>query len=860
LKRTHTKISSRRKNNKRERLFSIFFLKTVITLDKNSLMKFKTSSSSGFRDIRQSRFMLLSCLILFLLSFMTKAQTKPAEEKQIKLPNGWSLSPAGSQVPLGDLPLNIAVSPDQKFAAVTNNGQSKQSVQLISLRDQKLLDTHEVGKSWLGLVFGNDGKRLYASGGNDNWILRFAIRKNKLVCCDTITLGKPWPEKISIAGIAVDEKRNRIYAVTKENNSLYILETDTKKIIKEIPLGGEGYTCLLSPDKKYLYCSCWGCDKIVVVNTGSLEIEKSITVGDNPNDMIIDPKGRFLYVANSSDNSVSVIDLSRNTVIETLNAALYPVTPTGSTTNSVALAKDGRTLYVANADNNCLAVFDVSNPGKSKGTGFIPTGWYPTCVRVAGNKILVANGKGLSSLPNPKGPNPVQKKSKVVYQKGDPKKAEEVQYIGGLFKGTMSIISSPDKERLAEWTQQVYVNTPYTKETEAQAHGIQGNPIPRKTGELTPIKYVFYIVKENRTYDQVLGDMPQGNGDTSLVLFGKKHTPNQHAIASEFVLLDNFYVDGEVSADGHNWSLGGYATDYLEKTWPTGYGGRGGSYDAEGTREIANNKNGFIWDYCKRAGVTYRTYGEFADDYKANIPVLEGHLCKYFTSWDQAVMDTTRFHQWKRDFDSLLSINQLPRLNTLRFINDHTEGMRVGRPTPFAAVADNDLAVGLFVEYLSKSPIWKECAVFIVEDDAQNGPDHVDAHRSTGYVAGGFVKSGWVDHTPYSTTSFLRTMELILGLPPMSQYDAAAEPLWRCFDAAALHPPFQAKPPQTDLFEKNTALNEWQRKSEEFNFRKEDRAPDQELNEVIWVACRGTSKPCPAPVHAAFVKIRQTEN
>jgi hypothetical protein len=223
-------------------------------------------------------------------------------------------------------------------------------------------------------------------------------------------------------------------------------------------------------------------------------------------------------------------------------------------------------------------------------------------------------------------------------------------------------------------------------------------------------------------------------------------------------------------------------------------------------------------------------------------------------------MDTTRFRQWKRDFDSLLSVNQLPRLNTLRFINDHTEGMRVGRPTPFAAVADNDLAVGLFVEYLSKSPVWKECAIFIVEDDAQNGPDHVDAHRSTGYVAGGLVKSGWVDHTPYSTTSFLRTMELILGLPPMSQYDAAAEPLWRCFDASAVHPPFQARPPQTDLFEKNTALNEWQRKSEEFNFAREDRAPDQELNEVIWVACRGTSKPCPAPVRAAFVKIFQTED
>jgi YVTN family beta-propeller protein len=799
-------------------------------------------------------------VILLFLNFASQAQTKPRENNKLTLPNGWSLSPAGSQIPLGDLPLNIAVTHDLKYAAVTNNGESTQSVQLIRIRDQKLLDTYEVGKSWLGLVFSDDGKRLYASGGNDNWIVRFVIQNEKLVCRDTFKLGKPWPEKISIAGIAVDEARHRLYTVTKENNSLYIIATDTKLILDRISLGGEGYTCLLSPNKKHLYCSCWGCDKIMIMNTGSMKMEGSIPVGDNPNDMAIDSKGKILFVANSNDNSVSVIDLQHKNVIETLNAALYPITPTGSTTNSVALSQDDRTLYVANADNNCLAVFDVAHPGHSNGSGFIPTGWYPTCVRIAGQKILVANGKGLSSLPNPQGPNPTKKTKKVLYQKGDTKKAEEVQYIGSLFKGTLSVISSPGKEILAAWTQQVYANTPYNKETEVHAHGMQGNPVPSQAGETSPIKYIFYIVKENRTYDQVLGDMPQGNGDTSLVLFGEKYTPNQHALASEFVLLDNFFVDGEVSADGHNWSLGAYATDYLEKTWPTNYGGRGGNWDAEGTREIANNKNGFIWDYCKRSGVTYRTYGEFANDYKANIPVLEGHFCKYYTSWDQKVMDTTRFRQWKRDFDSLLSVHQLPRLNTLRFINDHTEGLRIGRPTPFAAVADNDLAVGLFVEYLSKSPIWKECAIFIVEDDAQNGPDHVDAHRSTGYVAGGFVKTAFVDHTPYSTSSFLRTIELILGLPPMSQYDAAAEPLWRCFDTSASHPAFHARAAQTDLFQKNTAFNEWQKKSEEFNFGREDRAPDQELNEVIWVACRGISKPCPAPVHAAFVKINMDDD
>jgi len=800
---------------------------------------------------------ILFSLILVIPSFSLKAEIKLHKSDKITLPNGWSLSPVGNQIPIGDLPLNIALSPDLKYTAITNNGESTQSIQLINLKDQKLLDTYEVGKSWLGLVFGENGKTLYASGGNDNIILRFSVLNDKLICRDTIKLATSIMDRISIAGIAVDERSKRLYAVTKDNNSVYILDLDTKKILKQIPLGGEGYTCILSPDRKLLYCSCWGCREIVIVNTNSFEIEGTVPVGDHPNDMAIDRKGKLLYVANSNDNSVSVIDLIQKKVIETLNAALFPTDLQGSTTNSVALSKDDRLLYIACADNNCLSVFDVSKYGQSSSLGFIPTGWYPTCVRIADNEILVTNGKGLTSLPNPKGPNPVKEDLIVEYQKGNPVKQGEVQYIGGLFKGTMSIIPVPDKAKLAGWSKQVYENSPFKKEQETYANGMHGNPIPTIIGAPSPIKYVFYIVKENRTYDQILGDMPQGNGDTTLVLFGKRYTPNQHALASQFVLLDNFFNDGEVSADGHNWSLGAYATDYLEKTWPTYYGNRGGTYDAEGNREIANNKNGFIWNNCFRKGVTYRTYGEFADNYKANIPILKNHLCKYFTGWDQKVMDTTRFRQWKQDFDSLLLIHKVPQLNTLRFINDHTEGMKIGRPTPFAAVADNDLAVGLFVEHLSKSDIWNESVVFIVEDDSQNGPDHVDAHRSTTYVAGGFVKKSFVDHTPYSTSSVLRTIELILGLPPMSQYDAAAEPLWRCFDTTATHPAFNSIQAQTNLFEKNIVINEWQKKSENFNFSKEDLTRDLELNQVIWVACKGTQIPCPSPVRAAFVRVNE---
>jgi hypothetical protein len=539
-------------------------------------------------------------------------------------------------------------------------------------------------------------------------------------------------------------------------------------------------------------------------------------------------------------------------VIETLNTALYPDALTGSTTNSVALSKDEKTLFIANADNNCLAVFDVSVPGSSKSKGFIPTGWYPSCVRTAKNKILVSNGKGMTSMANPYGPNPNRRGSMVVYQEGGREQKIKEQYIGSLFSGTLGILDIPDDGQMGIYSKAVYNNTPYIKNNEMTSEGAEGNPIPQKVGNPSPIKHIFYIIKENRTYDQVFGDMPEGNGDPDLVLFGEKITPNHHTIAREFVLLDNFYVNGEVSADGHNWTMGAYATDYLEKNWPVNYGGRGGDYPGEGQREIANNKNGFLWDFCQRKGVSYRTYGEFMGDNGPNIPVLKGHYCKYFTPWDQSVMDTIRFHQWKRDFDSLLAVNEVPQLNTIRFINDHTQGLSLGKPTPFAHVADNDLAVGMFVDYLSHTAIWKNSLVIMVEDDAQNGPDHVDAHRSVALLAGGYVKQGFVDHTAYTTTSLLRTIELILGLPPMSQYDASATPLWRCFNNSPDHPSYRLRPNMVRLDERNLAQNKWQQMSETFDFSLEDRVNDAAFNEVIWKAVKGLDSPCPPAVRAAF--------
>jgi len=794
-------------------------------------------------------------IFLFLLSFsgISYAQQDSIAER-VHLPNGWSLTPLGRSLSLGDLPLNIAVSPSGKLIAVTNNGQSTQTIQLVDAVHFRLLSEVVIPKSWLGLVFSGDEKSLYASGGNDNRILKYNILQGRLVLADSISLGKRWPVKISPAGMDIDNVSRKLYVVTKENNCLYTVDLKTGKS-DSLALGAEAYTCLLSPDRKELYISLWGGDKILVYHTGLKKIIRRIAVGDNPNDICLTKNGKFLFVANANDNSVSVIDIKKGEVIETLNAALYPASRAGSTTNGVALSKDNKTLYIANADNNCLAVFDVSRPGSCKSRGFIPVGWYPTAVKVIGNRVFVANGKGFTSLPNPRY-RAFDTEKTLAYQKG----AKKQEYIAGLFRGTLSVFSEPTDAQLGKYSKLVYENSPYNKNDELTAPGEKGNPVPMKIGNPSPIKHVFYIIKENRTYDQVLGDMPEGNGDSSLCIFGEKITPNLHALAKEFVLLDNFYVDAEVSADGHNWSMGGYATDYLEKTWPTSYGGRGGTYDGEGNLAIANNKGGFIWNQCARAGVSYRTYGEFADDYKPNIPILKGHYCHYYTGWDQKVRDTTRVGQWERDFDSLVAIHALPQLNTLRIINDHTEGLRKGRPTPFAHCADNDLAVGMLVDYLSRSPVWKESVVFVLEDDAQDGPDHVDAHRSTAYVAGGFVKRHLVDHTMYSTTSVLHTIELILGIPPMTQYDAAAMPLWRCFSDSADLKPFDVKPLQTDINARNTVENVWQRKSETFDFSKEDRIPDRVFTEVIWKAVKGADAIVPAPRRAAFVKLNETKD
>ncbi len=779
-------------------------------------------------------------------------------QKRLLLPNGWHITEVGATLPLADLPLNLISTPDKKHLFALNCGHGAQMVHTIDITNQQITDMDTLAKSWLGIAVHPDREEVYTSGGNDNRIYIFDMSEHQLSLKDSVVLGASYPEeKILVAGMEVDRNGQWLYAVSREDSALYVIDIEARSVEKRIPLPHEPYTCLLSPNKEELYVSYWTGGSVGTIGTTDHQLQPEIPVGSNPNDLKTTEDGAYLFVANANDNSVSVISTETRKVIETIGTALYPDAPTGSTTNGLALSEDNNTLFIANADNNCVAVFDISEKGESRSLGFIPTGWYPTDVEVVGNQLFVSNGKGSKGkIGNPEGP-----------QAGIPTKNRE-QYIGRLYKGSLSMIDIPDEETLATYSRIVYENTPYTKEREMLTEGEADHPIPAKVGDPSPIKYVFYFVKENRTYDQMFGDMPEGNGDSSLCLFPEQISPNHHQLAREFVLLDNFYVDAEVSQDGHNWSSGAYATDYVEKQWPTTYSGRGGSFNYYS--EGSHPKEGYIWDYCDRAGVSWRNYGMFVRSYgdmafqegirgEVGIPSVEKHSYLGYPGYNLDFLDIDRMALWATDFDSLVAADALPQFHSIRIGNDHTYGARVGKRTPRAMVADNDLALGRFVEHISKSPIWKESAIFVLEDDAQNGPDHVDAHRSIALVISPYTKRKEVISEMYTTSSMLRTMELILGLPPMSQYDAGATPMWACFTSTADMTPYTALPAQIDLDERNQEDNEIAKISESFDWSEVDRAPDHAFSQVIWKAVKGIDSEMPAPRRSAFIKVLEEE-
>ena len=518
----------------------------------------------------------------------------------------------------------------------------------------------------------------------------------------------------------------------------------------------------------------------------SLRTVARIAVGEHPNQISVHPGDDRIFVACASSDCVSVIDVRRGIVTETIHTALFPRAPEGSTPDALAIAPDGKTLFVANADNNDVAVIDIAAPGRSQVKGFIPTGWYPTAVAVSpdGKQLLIGVGKGQQTKANGI-PAPIpgqvkpdlEAKAKAETTRNRTDRGPRFTYIGATLSGSLSIVPIPDDKALAGYTEIVYKNCPYSDALLTDAPYPRKTAVPTKVGDPSPIKYVLYIIKENRTYDQVFGDMPRGNGDPSLLMFGRDVTPNHHKLAEKFVLLDNLYCNGHVSADGHPWSTMAYNTDYLARNWALTYSSRAGIEDDD-DGDLSNAPSGYLWDACARAGLGYRNYGEYGRRVSqpdgtftidGAVPGLVGHMCPDYGISKvpgKRMRDTDNAETFLREYREYEKNGNLPRLMIMSLGEDHTTGTRPGTYNPRACVASNDLALGRIVEAVTRSKFWPETAIFVIEDDAQNGPDHVDAHRTIGLVISPYTKRKYLDSSQYSTVGMIRTMELILGLSP----------------------------------------------------------------------------------------------
>jgi len=783
------------------------------------------------------------------------------QEGEILLPTQWSLRPAGIQVKLGDFPVNMVLHPSGNWIAILHCGYGEHEVVIVDAKKQAVVSRASIPQAFYGMCFNPAGEQLFVSGAEYEVVYQFRFAEGYLSERRELKIGEP-DEKLVPTGLACSADGKTLYVANAWGNSVAVVPLDNPDAPKRHALEADSYPYapLPSPDGKLLYVSLWGRAAVAVLELESGKVLSEWKTQSHPTELVLSPDGKRLFVACANSNTVSVLDTSDGRGMEVISSALHPQARNGSTPNSLSLSPDGKVLLIANADNNNIALFDVSENSRSRSLGYIPVGWYPTSVRfnAKGDEIYVANGKGLMSTANRQGPNPV---------KNPPRNLQE--YIGGLFRGTLSIIEAPSPAEMAAYTKQAYECSPLRADSAPVAKPREAdNPIPAKLGDPSPIKHCIYIIKENRTYDQIFGDMPEGNGDPDLCIFPENVTPNHHALARQFVLLDNFYVESEVSADGHEWSMAAYATDFVEKTWPLVY--RGGkrklTYPSEGTHPIAFPSGGYIWDRCREAGVSYRSYGEFIKNAPqagmpgtATVKALEGHFDPLYRGYDLDYRDVDRAKRFIEELKRFEEIGTMPRFMVMHLPNDHTYGTRRGKPTPTAMVADNDLALGRVVEAISHSRFWKETAIFVVEDDAQNGSDHVDAHRTVAMVISPYTKRRSVDSNMYSTASMLRTMELILGLQPMSQFDAAALPMYASFQAKPDFTPYKHLPANVDLAAVNRDDAWGADLSERLDLSTEDAADDLLFNEIIWRSVRGADSPMPPPVRASFVFVHRDD-
>jgi len=805
------------------------------------------------------------------LDAAVRAQESPRyagpTDKGFLLPNGWTLKPAGQAIPLADLPLNILPLADNRHALAATDGYNAHELSLIDLKERKVIDRQAVPQSWFGLAVTPEADRIWWSGGGGNVLHAFLLADRRL----TRTAGsEPEPTTGTAkeprhfrAGIAVDPDRRVLYSLDVDAGTICVVDLASRKECRSAPAGTRPYDVVLARNGTQLFVSDWAGRAVRVLDPGDLRTVARIAVGEHPNQIASHPRDDRIFVACASSNWVSVIDTKRGIVTETIHTALFPRAPEGSTPDALAIAPDGKTLFVANADNNSVAVIDVATPNRSRVKGFIPTGWYPTAVAVTpdGRDLLIGVGKGNETKANPFDPAKVE--TKTDQAPVDRRRIPPFPYIGTTLSGSLTIVPVPDDKTLARYTETVYETCPYSDKLLTDAPYPERTAIPTRVGDPSPIKYVLYIIKENRTYDQVFGDMTRGNGDPSLVMFGREVTPNHHKLAEEFVLLDNLYCNGHVSADGHPWSTMAYNTDYIARNWALTYSGRAGVHDDDDA-DLSNAPSGYLWDACARAGLSYRSYGEYGrrvsqpdGSFKVDgaVPGLVGHMCPDYgipKVKGGRARDTDSADTFIREFGEFAKNGTLPRFMVMSLGEDHTTGTRPGTYTPRACVASNDLALGRIVDTISRSKYWPEIAIFVIEDDAQNGPDHVDAHRTVGLAISPYTRRKHLDSTQYSTVSMLRTIELILGLSPLSQYDAAAHAMFASFTVKPDFSPYVHEPARIDLNEVNAPTAYGAARSRKMNFDEYDKIDDFELNEILWRAIKGKDAPVPPAVRRAI--------
>jgi YVTN family beta-propeller protein len=779
------------------------------------------------------------------------------------LPTGRTLDPAGVTKPMGGGAFTMVAAPGGGYVALLS-GWKMQGLQVLD-ESGTVLQTVEQTAAFVGAAFSPDGTQLWTSGGDADVVYRYAWRSGRAALEDSVVLaGRAKPDAHGTkypAGLGVSPDGRHVYVAENLGDAVAVVDVATRAVVQRIATGRYPYGVIVAPNGA-VYASIWNGNEVLAFAPdadGRLGAPRRMRVGRHPSSMLLSRDGNRLFVASGSTDRVAVIDPRSGAMIAELNDAPPAGPEEGSTPSNMALSEDGTRLFVSEADANAVAVFDLSSATAGVATphasdrlvGRVPTEWYPSSLAVHGDTLLVANGKGHGSRPNKEdGPGPGSSRERQGSR-------DAPGYTLAQIAGSITV--APVARLAADAFAPMSARVAHANRWDTPPSGATGYP---------PIKHVVYIIKENRTYDQVFGDLAQADGDTSMLYFGRATSPNHHALAERFGIYDRFFTNAEVSPDGHNWSTGAYTTDYLQSTIPSNYSGRGRTYDYEGLNrgwgaenepedDVNEPARGYLWDAAARAGVSLRNYGEFVlgegsdasrvpNGYKGLKQVLKANTCDSFPAYNLNVADQRRadvFISELRDFERR---DAWPQLMIVRLPNDHTAGSRAGSPTPRAYMADNDLALGRIVEAVSRTKYWPETAIFVLEDDAQNGPDHVDSHRSPFLLISPWARSG-VRHRFANTTDVLRTIEELLGLQSLSQFDHFGRPLRDVWRSAPDATPYVALAPATKLDERNPRTGQGARLSRGLELRMEDQADEALFNRVLWLAAKGTAAPMPAP-------------